>query len=109
MADADVPEVARANVTAIAAGWGFSLALRADGQVVAWIDPAYLTSLADCNLTTPPVDVTESSVRAVQLAAGMMHAVALLSDGRVVSWGCRNGRQEPFLQLPARATAVAAG
>jgi hypothetical protein len=113
MADADVPEAARSNVTAIAAGWGFSLALRSDGQVVVWVDPAFEQSLAHCNLTAPPSEATAGSeaaaVHVVQLAAGMTHAVALLSDGRVLSWGCDLSGQVPAPLLPARAVAISSG
>jgi trimeric autotransporter adhesin len=61
------------NVTSIAAGGNFSLALRADGTVVTW------------GQNTVPADLSN----VVAIAAGGFYSVALRSDGTVLSW-CSN-------------------
>jgi alpha-tubulin suppressor-like RCC1 family protein len=67
------------NVVAIAAGWEHSLALTADGRVLAWGDNSY----GQC---TVPGRVTNAT--AVQ--AGFGHSMARLSDGTIVAWGKTN-------------------
>jgi len=83
------------NVLAIAAGTGFSLALKDDGTVAAW----GLNSggqLGD-NTTTNrllPVPVTTTGVLAgkavVAIAAGDYHSLALCSGGSLAAWGANN-------------------
>ena len=58
------------------AGWWHSLALRADGSVVAWGDNSY----GQC--TVPP-----AATNVVGIAAGYSHSLALLADGTVIAWG----------------------
>lgn len=60
------------NSIAVAAGGGFSLAVRADGTVVSW-----------GNSTTVPADATN----VVGLSVGGSHRMALRADGTVVTWG----------------------
>src|SRR5205823_6082275 len=60
------------KVTAIAAGFSYTLALQEDGTVVAW-----------GNLPFEQPTVTGIIV----IAAGQNHAVALRSDGTIVEWG----------------------
>ncbi len=64
------------DVEAIAAGENHSLALRADGSVVAWGDNSY-----------GQTDVPSAAKGAVAIAAGWRHSLALKSDGSVVAWG----------------------
>ncbi len=73
--ETDVP-AGLSNVVAIAAGGGFSVALKADGTVVAW-------GVDDSGQTDVPAGL--SGVTAI--AAGLAHGLALKSDGTVVSWG----------------------
>src|SRR6185503_16976613 len=72
-----VPVAAQSGVRAIAAGEYYTVALKADGSVVAW-------GRNDSGQTTVPV-AAQSGVTAV--AAGWRHAVALKADGTVVAWG----------------------
>jgi hypothetical protein len=64
------------NVVAIAAGYDFSLALKADGTVVGWGDNA-------SNQITVPSGLTN----VVAIAAGYDFSLALKADGTVVGWG----------------------
>ena len=64
------------GVTAIAAGWEHSVALKGDGTVVAWGDNRW-------RQTTVPVGLTGVTA----IAAGGSHTVALKRDGTVVVWG----------------------
>ena len=66
------------NVVSIAAGWGHSLALRADGAIVAWGDNSY----GQCN-------VPASATNVVAISAGYYHSLALRSDGTLLAWGAK--------------------
>jgi alpha-tubulin suppressor-like RCC1 family protein len=59
------------NVVAVAAGSGFSMALNADGTVVAWGDE-----------TNVPTGLTN----VVAIAGGLYSSMAVKSDGTVVTW-----------------------
>lgn len=86
-APAPVQVAGLAGATQIAAGPDFSLALRADGTVLAWGENEH-GQLGD-NTTVPslaPVAVPGLS-NVVQLAAGEEHGLALLADGTVKAWG----------------------
>ncbi|MFN7470616.1 MAG: RCC1 domain-containing protein, partial [Roseiflexaceae bacterium] len=65
------------DVTQIAAGLNFSMALRSDGQVLTWGD------------NTIGQSTVQPAARAdvIQIAAGDSHALALRADGTVVAWG----------------------
>ena len=76
-----VPGGLSASVTAIAAGYSHSLALKSDGTVVAWGCAA--STSGQCNVPNGLADVTA-------IAAGASHSLALKSDGTVVAWGCGN-------------------
>ena len=62
------------GVTAIAAGWGHSLALRVDGTVVAWGDNSWGQAPAGLRGITA-------------IAAGAFHSLALRADGTVAAFG----------------------
>jgi alpha-tubulin suppressor-like RCC1 family protein len=76
------------NVTAIAAGYQHSLALRSDGTVVGW-------GFNNCGQATGIEDGINGIVRingvvlsnVVAISAGFFHSLALLRDGNVVAWG----------------------
>jgi alpha-tubulin suppressor-like RCC1 family protein len=70
--ETNVPAVAT-NVQAIATGYGFSLALKGDGTVIAWGRIA----------TNVPVGLSNI----VSIAAGTGQALALKNNGTLVSWG----------------------
>ncbi len=61
---------------AIAAGWGHSLGLKADGSIVAW----GLNNFGQCN-------VPEPNSGFVAVAAGYGHSLGLKADGSIVAWG----------------------
>lgn len=67
------PPASATNVVAVSCGYEHSLALRADGTVVAFGTGA----------GTPPTDVTNVSA----IAAGWNNSVVLRQDGTVVGWG----------------------
>ena len=64
------------DVVAIAAGSEHSLALRADGTVVAW-----------GNSNDGRIALPAGLANIVAVAAGAEHSLALRADGRVIAWG----------------------
>jgi hypothetical protein len=86
------------GVTAIAAGFYTSLALKSDGTVVAWGDNSRAESSVPSGL---------SGVIAV--AAQWFHFLALKSDGTVVAWGDNGGGQLTVPSGLSGVTAIAAG
>ena len=72
-----IPANARMGVSQIAAGNGFSMALKSDGRLIA---------LGKNNLgqVTVPVSATTGIA---QIAAGDNHGLALRADGVVIAWG----------------------
>ena len=91
-----------ANVTAVAAGVHDSLALKADGTVVAW--GCGFNEAGQCS-----VPIGLSGVTAI--AASWLHSLALKGDGSVVAWGCGSGNAGQCNVPPGLAgvTAIAAG
>ena len=84
---APAPVAGLGEVSQIAAGWGHTLALLADGTVSAWGGNSS-GQLGDGTTTdrhTPVQVVGLSGVTAV--AAGWNHSIALRSDGTVWTWG----------------------
>jgi alpha-tubulin suppressor-like RCC1 family protein len=79
------------GVTAIAAGWGHSLALRDDGTVWAW---------GNLNLGNPPTNPPPTPAELLPrkilidnvtaIAAGGVNAVAICCDGTVWTWNVNN-------------------
>ncbi|MFE7869036.1 RCC1 domain-containing protein [Micromonospora humida] len=84
-------------VTAIAAGYGHSLALRSDGTVLAWgRDSEGQLGDGTLDASVTPVQVcavgqvapcTQFLTGVIAIAAGFTHSVALLRDRTVVAWG----------------------
>jgi alpha-tubulin suppressor-like RCC1 family protein len=81
------------NVVAVAAGAAHTLALRADGAVLAWGS----NSAGQCNVPS-----TASNVLAI--AAGAYHSLALRAKGTVLAWGSNTFRQS---NVPLDLTGVA--
>ncbi len=82
------------NIVAVAGGWFHSLALKADGTVLAWGSDTY-GELGDGNQINPqgiPV-VVENANSIVAIAANLHLSLALKSDGTVQSWGRNNSGQ----------------
>ena len=67
------------GVSAISAGATHSLALKADGTVLAW--GCRSIDYAQCNVPSGLADVAA-------ISAGSAHSLALKSDGSVAAWGC---------------------
>jgi alpha-tubulin suppressor-like RCC1 family protein len=78
----------------IAAGDLHSLALKADGSVVAWGDNSY-----------GQTNVPASATNVVAVAAGAYHNLVLKADGSVVGWGDNSDGQ---ISVPASATNIVA-
>jgi alpha-tubulin suppressor-like RCC1 family protein len=75
------------NVTALAAGTYFSVALKSDGTVWAWGDNSE-RSLGDGTKTDSIIPVQVSGLTDVTaIASGYIHSLALKSDGTVWAWG----------------------
>lgn len=90
-----------ANLTdavAIAAGDEFSLALKADGKVVAWGD----NSVGQTSVPSALADV-------VAIAAGTLHAMALRSDGSVTVWGANQAGERTVPAGLGNVVAIAGG
>ena len=87
-----------ANVTAIAAGETFSLALTSGGTVVAW------GQNGSGQTSVPP-----SLANVVAIAAGGSHALALKADGSITAWGANGSGQATVPAGPNNFIAVAAG
>ncbi len=81
------------NVTQVAAGNAFSLALKSDGSVWAWGSNSkgqlgIAPTTPPSTLSTFPVLITASGITAIQkIVAGSEFALALKSDGAVWAWG----------------------
>jgi Chaperone of endosialidase/Regulator of chromosome condensation (RCC1) repeat len=70
------PPAGLTNVTEVAVGWDFSLALKSDGTVVGWGDDF-----------AGDIEVPAGLNDVVSVAAGGMHSLALKQNGTVVAWG----------------------
>ena len=86
------------NVVAIAGGGLHSLALKADGTVVAWGK----NNLGQTNVPSGLTNV-------VAIAAGTDHSLALRADGTVVAWGSNSGGQTNVPTGLSNVIAIAAG
>ena len=91
--ESDVPS-GLIDVTSVAAGAGFNLALMADGTVAAWGDNYYGETTGFPTQTSPyqavanPVTLSGLILtNVVALAAGNTFALALRSDSTVAAWG----------------------
>ena len=94
------------NVVAVAAGGYHSLALKADGTVVAWGAGATNTGLLpNYGQSAVPGDLTN----VVAVAAGVYHSLALKADGTVVAWGNNNAGQTNVPGGLSNVVAVAGG
>jgi alpha-tubulin suppressor-like RCC1 family protein len=114
------PVAGLTDITAIRAGGGFTLALKADGTVWAW-GYNYYGALGNgtTNTVLTPAQIAGLS-GIVAIAAGDSHALALKNDGSVWAWGWNisgqlgdgttTNRLTPVqVQGVSNATALAAG
>ena len=85
--DVPVPVTGLQFVTAVAAGGRHSLALLADGTVVAW-GANGLGQLGNGGTTESNVPVAVEGLSGVKaISAGASHSLALLTNGTVMAWG----------------------
>ncbi|GGU32210.1 PKD domain-containing protein [Lentzea flava] len=92
----DVPHTASSGVVAIDAGYEHSLALKADGSVIAWGGQLEVPQEARSGVTA--------------IAAGDNHNLALKADGSVIAWGDNsNGQTTVPPQARHDVIAIAAG
>ncbi|HEX9046120.1 MAG TPA: immunoglobulin domain-containing protein, partial [Verrucomicrobiae bacterium] len=128
-AGANFPVPAATNIVAVAAGYNFGLALRAEGSLISWggipvtnipaglnhvtaiacgsshalavKDDGTVAAWGDNRIVQPSVPANLTGV--VGVAAGFSHSLALKADGTVVAWGSGSG-----VNVPAGLTNVAA-
>jgi len=86
------------DITSIAGGLAFSLALETNGTVLAWGEDIY-------NLTNVPAGVTN----VVAVAAGLYTALALNANGTVTVWGDTNVGMGSVPASVTNAVAIAGG
>src|SRR5262249_52286096 len=94
--------VTDSDITAIALGTNFGVALKSNGRVVAW-------GSNEVNQTIIP---SGAQTNVVAIAAGGRHALAFRTDGTVVAWGCTNSGESTLpngLNNGSNIMAIAAG
>ena len=91
-------------MVAIAAGGNHSLALMADGTVVAWGE----NTDAEGNLAGQS-DVPAGMTAVKAIAAGEYHSLAVKSDGTLAAWGVNSQGQCGPLPALTNVVAVAGG
>ncbi|NBS79612.1 hypothetical protein EBS57_07355, partial [bacterium] len=85
--DGTAKTYAVSQMSRLAAGLAHSLAIKADGTVVAW-------GLNSDGQTSVPANLSG----VIQVAAGYYHSLALKADGSVVGWGANNENQRANIQ-----------
>jgi alpha-tubulin suppressor-like RCC1 family protein len=93
-----VPVAAQSGVTAIAAGYFHTVALKAGGILLSW-------GRNDYGQTNVPI-IAQSGVSAI--VAGYSHTVALKTNGSVVAWGY-NGLGQTNVPIAAQSGVAAIG
>ena len=80
------------TVTAVAGGYGHSLALTSTGRMLAWGYNGYgeLGNGSTTNSSTPVAVSLPSGTTVTAIAAGFYHSLALTSSGQVLAWGINN-------------------
>ena len=88
------PVAGLTGVTGIAAGNGFSLAVKSDGTVWEWgLNAEQLGSGVTNSNPQPNPSMVNGITNAVSIAAGISHGLALLNDGTLRAWGNNNNGQ----------------
>lgn len=90
-----IPSSSLSNVVAVAAGWNHSLALLANGTVMAWGIGEYgrLGLGNTTNQSTPQQIPVGTLNNVVAIAAGGGHSLALCANGAVLAWGWNTSGQ----------------
>ncbi|MFH0909041.1 MAG: FG-GAP-like repeat-containing protein [bacterium] len=99
-----VPPGPNAGFVAVAASVYYSMALRADGSVVAWANSEDVEPYVQ-NVIDGPVP----NAGFVAIAAGAYHALGLKADGSIVVWGDDSSGQTQVPSPNADFVAIAAG
>jgi alpha-tubulin suppressor-like RCC1 family protein len=83
------------TVTAIAAGYCYSLALTSTGRVLAWGNNLYgqLGNGTTTDSATPVVVTLPSGTTVTDIAAGAQYSLALTSTSQVLAWGLNSDGQ----------------
>ena len=92
------------GVTAIAANWGYTVALKSDGAVWAWGTNSVGQFVNGTNSSLPAQ--VQGLTGMVAIAAGDGHAVAVKSDGTIWAWGVNDFGQLGDGTFVARVTPV---
>ncbi|SDM15164.1 PKD domain-containing protein [Lentzea albidocapillata subsp. violacea] len=96
----DIPEEAESGVIAIDAGENHSVALKADGRVIAWGDDTH------GQLKVP----SQALSGVIAISAGAAHSLALKADGSVIQWGRKdNGERDVPDEAQHSVVAISAG
>lgn len=74
-------------VTAIAAGYGFTLALLTKGTVVCWVTQDIAERYGETDMHYGACNIPSGLVNVVAIAAGWLHGMAITDNGTVVVWG----------------------
>ena len=80
------------TVKAVAAGTGFSMALKIDGTVWTWGDNTY-GELGGAPANKTVATQVAGLANILSIAAGSFHALAVKSDGTLVAWGLNSKGQ----------------
>ena len=104
------------SITAVAAGFGHSLALTSTGVVYAWgANGKGQLGTGNTTGSAKPVKVTIGATAATSVAAGYAHSVATLTGGSSLAWGDNStgqlgtGKSATDLPQANQPTAVALG
>src|SRR5207244_4381607 len=69
------------NIVALAAGYGFDVAIRAEGVLRAWVSNGAFPA------SPPQVATPAGLTKVISAAAGVNQSIALRDDGTVAVWG----------------------
>ncbi|GLI67883.1 hypothetical protein VaNZ11_012174, partial [Volvox africanus] len=102
----ELPDLRRASICQLAAGWAHSLALTASAQVLSWGDGASgQLGHGDRQPRHAPAAIEALwGLPVVQIAAGNGHSAAVTASGHAFLWGCNSFGQLGLLPDPGQET-----